>query len=72
MIEKMGYGFEIAESKYKENSIDGQCLFCNNKAIDGEEICQECKDGFEKEAIINELGGICSKCGTYYAECGCK
>ncbi|NFH01337.1 hypothetical protein FC831_13800 [Clostridium botulinum] len=63
---------KIAKSKYKENSIDGQCLFCNNKAIDGEDICQECKYGFEEEAIINDLGGICSKCGTYYAECACK
>lgn len=72
MIEKMGSGFEISESEYNENSIDGQCLFCNNKAIEGDDICQVCKDGFEKEAIINELGGICGKCGTYYAECGCK
>lgn len=61
---------KIAKSKYKENSIDGQCLFCNNKAIEGDEICQECKDGFEKESIINEE--ICGKCGTYYSECACK
>lgn len=58
MIEKMGYGFEIAESKYNENSIDGQCLFCNNKTINGEEICQECKDGFEKEVVINDVANV--------------
>lgn len=51
---KVGKGFKIAESTYKENCVENQCLFCNNKAIEDEEICQECKDGFKAELKSRE------------------
>jgi predicted amidophosphoribosyltransferase len=47
LVDKVGSGFKVVESTYKPNSVNSQCLFCNNQAIDGEEICQECKKEFE-------------------------
>lgn len=48
-----------------------KCIFCNKEAEKGSEICEECRKSFEKERIESEYP-ICSKCGTYEAECGCK
>jgi len=54
LLNKECSGFKIAESTYKPNSVENQCLFCNNKALEDDEICQECKAGFEAESRFDE------------------
>lgn len=47
-----------------------ECLFCNNKAEEGSEICTDCREIFEQEGVEAEYQ-ICGRCGTYEAECRC-
>lgn len=46
--------FEFAQGTYIENCVENQCLFCNNKAIEGKEICQECEDVFKADEIYSQ------------------